>query len=179
MIKTWWIVALGLSVASIAQAASNGVVVPLKDGDGKVLAQMVLCGSCENSNESGKTCYNGAPEGWLDGKPCGQCLLKNNWGVMIRHSRDLSLIGRLIRPDGTPGRKHYVKLFMPNGWGGRTQTNTEGHFRLLLGATAERQKGAPIVVDLGERTDVKHPGGEEFSIYLMPDAFVACGEKPK
>jgi hypothetical protein len=174
--KTWWIIALSVTVASAAHAAGLGSRIELKDAEGKTVAQGVLCSSCKTPGEK---CREGVVDGWLDGKPCGSCLMQTNWGVIIRHSRDLSIIGRLMLEDGKPAKKHYVKLFLPNGWGGRTQTGSEGHFRLRMGATADREKGDPLVLDLGERVDWLHHGKDQFTLYLLPDAFNPCPETDK
>jgi hypothetical protein len=169
--KMWWVTVLSLTLCSVAHAGELGSRIDLKDSKGKTIATGVLCSSCK---EPGKDCYEGAVDGWLDGKPCGSCLLQSNWGVLIRHQRDLSIVGRLMLKDGKPAKKHYVKLFLANGWGGRTQTSAEGNFRLRMGATADREKGDPFVLDLGERIDIKHQGKSQFTLYLLPDAFTPC-----
>lgn len=173
--QTWWMIVLGLMVASTAQAATADHV-PLKDANGKTLGVFVLCNECQTPGQPGdKKCYQGAVDGWLDGKQCGSCLVKSNWGVVVRYPRDLLITGKLLRDDGTPAKKHYVKLFTSNGWGARTQTNEDGSFKIRLGATAEREKGAPLTVDIGERIDRTHGGDDQFSFYLMPEVFAPCG----
>lgn len=173
--KMWWIVALGLTVASVADAGQLGSRFDLKNAEGDVLGQLLLCSTCKTAADQGdKSCIEGAENGWLDGQACGSCLLKSNWGVMVRHARDLLITGKLVLADGRPAKKHYVKLFLPNGWGARTQADDNGRFRLRMGATAEREKGDPLTIDLGERVDVPHEGENQFSLYLMPDSFAAC-----
>jgi hypothetical protein len=180
MMKLWWIVALGVGLAAVAHAAPQGTRIEIKNAEGEPLGQLLLCSTCETVGEdAGKKCHEGAENGWLDAKACGSCLLKSNWGVMVRHKRDLVITGRLVLDDGTPAKKHYVKLFLPNGWGHRTQAGDDGKFLLRMGATAERVKGAPLTIDLGDRVDVTHEGNNQFSIFLMPDAFVACADGAK
>lgn len=182
MMKKWWIAVLGLIVASVTQAAAQGTRLDVKDAEGKTLGHVVLCSSCKTADGGGgEKCHEGAEHGWLDGKPCGACLLQSNWGVMIRHPRDLVVTGRLVLADGTPATKHYAKMFLPNGWGARTQANEDGAFRLRMGATEKRETGDPLAIDLGDRVDVTHEGNEQFSIFLLPDAFAPCaetGQKP-
>ena len=174
--KMWWSVAIGAAaLASVSHATPLNNEVLLKDGDGKVLAVAVLCNECQtNPTDSSKTCHSGAVDGYLDGKPCGSCLLESNWGVLIRYPRDLSVIGRLVKDNGEPAKKHYVKMFLPNGWSVRTQTREDGHFRMNMGATAEREKGDPLVIDIGEWSDSEHSGENQFSIYLMPASYNPC-----
>lgn len=178
--KTWWILALGAAaIASAAQATP--VEVPLKDENGKVLAVAVVCSECKAGEQDSKKCYDGATKGWLGDKPCGDCLLESNWGVLIRYPRDLSVIGRLVKEDGQPASKHYIKMFLPNGWSVRSQTKEDGTFRMKMGATAEREKGDALVLDVGDRLDKSRTGNEQFSFYLMPDAYNSCAvpESPK
>ena len=178
--KTWWILALSaVAITSAAHAAP--VEVSLKDENGKVLAVAVVCGECKAGEQGSKKCYDGATKGWLGDKPCGDCLLESNWGVLIRYPRDLAVIGRLVKEDGQPAAKHYVKMFLPNGWSVRSQTKEDGTFRMKMGATAERVKGETLILDVGDRVDKLRSGTEQFSFYLMPDAYNSCSapESPK
>jgi hypothetical protein len=176
--QIWRVIVLGLMIASTAQAAEDRV--PLKDENGKTLGVFLFCNECEKpAAEPGKRCLQGAVDGWLDGKPCGSCLVKSNWGVLVRYPRDLVVNGKLVREDGTPAKNHYVKLFTSNGWGARTQANPDGSFKMRLGATAERDKGKAIEIDIGERVDRSHDGKDQFSFYLMPEVFVDCGAEAK
>ena len=180
--QKWWMVVLGLLVATAAQAASEDRL-PLKDAKGKTLGTFLFCNECEKPGaEAGKTCYQGAVDGWLDGKKCGSCLVKSNFGVLVRYSRDLIITGKLKKEDGKPAANHYVKMFTSNGWGARTQANADGSFKLRLGATAEREKGDdPIEIDIGERLDRRHSGSkdDQFSFYLLPEIYTACGAEPE
>jgi hypothetical protein len=176
MMKMWWSVAIGAALlASASHAAPLNNEIVLKDGDDRVLAVAVLCNECQTTSAD-KSCHEGAIDGYLNGKPCGSCLLESNWGVLIRYPRDLSVVGRLMKDDGQPAKKHYVKMFLPNGWSVRTQTREDGNFRMNMGATAEREKGDPLVIDIGERVDRVHSGEDQFSIYLMPAAYNPCAE---
>jgi hypothetical protein len=173
MMKTWWIVALG--AVAIAPAALAADSVALKDENGKVLAVAVVCNECKaGDKQDGKKCYDGATEGWLEDQRCGDCLLESNWGVLIRYPRDLWVTGRLLKDDGQPAAKHYLKMFLPNGWSVRTQTKDDGTFRMKLGATIEREKGETLVINIGDRVDRLRSGNEQFSLYLMPDAYNQC-----
>lgn len=175
-----WILALGLLVATTAQAASSDRL-PLKDANGKTLGTFLFCNECEKPGAAaGKTCLQGAVDGWLDGKKCGSCLVKSNFGVLVRYPRDLIITGKLKKEDGKPAANHYVKMFTSNGWGARTQANADGSFKLRLGATTEREKGDPITIDIGERLDRPHKGeGDQFSFYLLPEVYTACGAEPE
>lgn len=174
-----WMVALSLMMASAAHAGPQGSKIEVKDADGEIVGHMLLCSTCEKAGAD-KECREGAEDGWLDGKPCGSCLIKSNWGVLIRHKRDMVISGRLLLDDGRPAKKHYVKMFLPNGWGARTQADVDGTFLLRMGATAERdEEGKPLTVELGDRVDVTHEGNNQFSIFLMPDAYAPCTEDAK
>lgn len=172
--KALWMIALVVAAAP-ARALAAPVEVPLKDDNGKVLAVAVVCNECRGAErQQSKKCCDGTKDGWLGDRRCGDCLLESNWGVLIRYPRDLSVVGRLVKEDGQAAAGHYVKMFLPNGWSVRTQTRDDGTFRMNLGATMEREKGAPLVLDIGERVDRPQNNNEQFFFYLMPDAYNPC-----
>lgn len=164
-----------LLTAATVMAAPVRSDVEVKNGDGTVSGHVVICADCKDPAEAGTpSCAEGALDGWRDGTVCGGCLLRANWGVLVKHDRDLHVTGKLIKPDGNPVIDRFVKIFLPNGWSVRTRTAGDGTFRLMLGATAERKGEEPIVVDVGRRVDSVVGTDEHFAMYLLPPDFKVC-----
>ena len=165
---------ISLVLLSVAQAAwaSQDLV---KDPDGKTLAILLDCNECKEPKDEA-TCESGVEDGFRDGHRCGKCLLKANFGTRIAHAYDLSFVGYLKDKDGQPVKGRFVRILMPNTWTVRTRTTTDGMFRLMLGATLERQQKKPVTIDLGVRTvspDQKSP----YSMYLLPEDHKSCEAK--
>jgi hypothetical protein len=172
--KLWWTVGLNilaLTVASRAIAAENTRLI--KDPDGNTVGLLVICSSCQSSDGSAKRCPAGVQQGWLDGKPCGKCMLVENAGTALHHAYDLHFAGRLVDSGGTPRKQRFVRLFLPNSWTVRTRTGDDGAFLLMLGATETRKSKTPVVVDLGTRVDA-NPGTEDYSFYVLPESYKPC-----
>lgn len=182
--KLWWIGAVGLMCASsVASAVPLRDQIEVRDSDNAHYATIVFCNDCKSPDEATakKPCNPGALDGWVDGKPCGDCLMKSNFGTVIKYPRDIVVTGTLVDKDGKLISGRFVKLFTPNGWGFRTKTSGSGSFRLTLGATGERAKGAkPLIVDVGQRIDSVTANDENFSLYLLPPNYAPCsGSKPE
>ena len=185
--KLGWLAALSMMVASTAVSAAQ---LPdeqaIKDPDGgATLAVLTVCNDCQSGE--GKSCYSGAEQGWLDGKPCGKCLIESNYRVLLKYPYDLHIAGTLTDPDGKPVQDRFVQVFLPGGWTVRGRTSEQGAFRLMLGATAERKSKQPLVVNLGTRVDTKKGTDPYYAMFLLPasykpcsaDAMKAQGAKPK
>lgn len=170
--KQRWLALASLLIASTVVAEEGATRTPLTDAEGRSLATLAVCNDCRSG--SGDDCRNGALDGWLDGAPCGSCLMKSNAGVLIRYPFDLLVFGRLTDPEGAPVKDRFVKLFLPNGWGVRTRTNETGDFRMTLGATAERTSQQPRVVNIGTHVDTTKGDDPQFSIYMLPEGFKPC-----
>src|SRR3954468_7143331 len=140
---------LVLMLVSLVTPAGAGTDV-VKDPDGKTLAVVVDCSSCQAPDAKGAKCENGAETGFNDGKPCGKCLLDANYPTRIPYAYDLQFMGYLKDENGQPLKGKFVRLYLPNTWTVRTRTADVGLFRLLLGATVER-KGKAQVIKLGDR----------------------------
>ena len=172
--KLWWMVGLNIVAVAVATrviAAENTQLI--KDPDGNTVGLLVICSSCQSSDGSAKQCQTGVQQGWLNGKPCGKCMLVENAGQALHHAYDLHFIGKLADNAGTPRKERFVRLFLPNGWTVRTRTADDGSFRLMLGATESRKSKNPVVVDLGTRVDAK-PGTEDYSFYALPEPYKPC-----
>jgi hypothetical protein len=175
--KLWWMVGLNilaLTVASRVIAAENTQLI--KDPDGNTVGLLVICSSCQSSDGSAKHCSTGVQQGWLNGKPCGKCMLVENAGRGLRHAYDLHFAGRLVDSAGTPRKQRFVRLLLPNSWSVRTRTGDDGAFLLMLGATETRKSKTPVVVDLGTRVDA-NPGTEDYSFYVLPESYKPCPPK--
>ncbi len=70
-------------------------------------------------------------------------------------------------------------MFMANGWNVRTRTQTDGTFRLALGATTERQAGGPVITDLGTLVDHPTDNKEQFAIFFLPPDYAPCAATAK
>lgn len=172
--KLWWRAALITMMATAtAGAASQPDVQPIKDGEGSTFGVLVLCNDCP-SGASKKGCHTGAEEGWLEGKPCGKCMLAANYGAQLKYPYDLHVTGTLSDPDGKPVKDRFVKLFLANGWSVRTKTSAQGTFRLTLGATETRKAKQPLVTDLGTRVDSIKGADPYYAIFLLPESYKPC-----
>lgn len=172
--KVGWIVALSMMVAS---AAGHAAPLPdeqtIKDPDGGApIAVVTVCNDCQSGE--GKSCYSGAEEGWLSGKPCGKCLINSNFGVLLKYPYDLHITGKLTDPDGTPRKGRLVQVFLPSGWTVRARTSDQGSFRLMLGATANRKGKQPLVTDLGTRIDTEKGKDPYYALFLLPVSYKPC-----
>ena len=164
------VVFLSLAYALPAHAASDLV----KDPDGKTLAVVIDCNSCQDSAK-GKNCQTGADAGYSDGKACGKCLLDANFPTRIPYGYDLQFLGYLKDENGQPLKGKFVRLYLPNTWTVRTRTLDDGLFRLLLGATAER-KGKGLVIKLGDRTMRKDSKASEYALFMLPPDYKPCAK---
>lgn len=163
------LVLLVLVVGSRVYAAASDLV---KSPDGKVLAIVLDCNTCQDPTK-GKNCESGTDTGFNDGKPCGKCLLDANFPTRIPYGYDLQFIGYLKDETGQPLKGKFIRLFLPNTWTVRTRTLDDGMFRLLLGATAERQ-GKGLVINLGDRTMRKDSKAPEYALFMLPPDFKHC-----
>jgi hypothetical protein len=184
--KLRWMAALSIMMASTAvQAAQLPSEQPIKDPDGTTLAILTVCNDCPSGE--GQSCYSGAEQGWIDGKPCGKCLIESNFGTVLKYAYDIHITGTLTDPSGKPVKDRFVKAFLPSGWTIRGRTSELGTFRLMLGATADRKSKKPVIADLGTRTDTQKGDDPYYAIFLLPasykpcaaDAMKAGGSKPK
>ena len=144
----------------------------VKDPDGKTLAVVLDCNSCADPGK-GKSCATGADTGFLDGKPCGKCLLESNFPTRIQYGYDLQFLGYLKDEHGQPLKGRFVRLYLPNTWTVRTRTGDDGLFRLLLGATADR-KGKGLVIKLGDRVMPKDSKAPEYALFMLPPGYKPC-----
>jgi hypothetical protein len=171
-----WLVmvgALALTTATTTvQAQKAPDVQPIKGTDGETWAMLVQCNSC--SSPGGKKCHAGAEEGFLNGQPCGKCMIVENYGARFSYPYDLHLTGKLVDAQGKPIKDRFVKIFMANGWNIRTRTSEAGTYRLMLGATAERKSATPLVIDLGTRADAPADNKDFYAMYLLPEGYKAC-----
>jgi hypothetical protein len=172
--KLLWIAALSMMVVSAAgHAAPPPDEQLIKDPDGGTpLAVLTVCNDCRSGE--GKSCYSGAEQGWLNGKPCGKCLIDSNYGVLLRYPYDLHITGTLTDPEGTPVKSRLVQVFLPSGWTVRGRTSEQGTFRLMLGATAERKSKQPLVTNLGTRIDTEKGKDPYYALFLLPVSYKPC-----
>lgn len=180
--QKWLLVvgALGLmTVAPAVQAASASDEQPIKGPDGQTLAILVQCNSCASASGTSKKCHGGAEEGYLDGQPCGKCMMTENFGARFAYPYDIHITGKLVDVQKQPVKSRFVKVFMANGWAIRTKTSDEGTYRLMLGATAERKSTTPLVIELGTRVDSPTDNKDNYAMFLLPDGYKACPAVPK
>lgn len=172
-------VGMSLIVAVMAaRAVAAARVEPIKDTDGNTLAVVVVCDSCQaGTRTSAQPCSAGAEKGWLNGVPCGECMLRANFREPLAYAYDLHLMGKLTDEAGNPLKERFVKLFFPNGWTMRGRTAEDGSFHLLLGATAEKKSKVPVRRDLGTFVD-KGKGTNYFAFFLLPESHKPCAEQP-
>lgn len=159
-------------VSAVAPASAS--TDPVKDPDGKTLAVVVDCNSCQNPGAKGAKCETGAENGFNDGKPCGKCLLEANYPTRIPYAYDLQFTGQLKDESGQPLKGKFVRLYLPNTWTVRTRTTDDGSFRLLLGATIER-KGKAQIINLGDRVLPKDSKSTEYALFMLPENYKPCG----
>jgi hypothetical protein len=168
------LVLAGVVMAAWPAAAAQDVV---KDPDGKTLAVVIDCNSCQNG-KGGKECETGTDKGFHEGKPCGKCLLDANFPTRIPYPYDLQFTGHLKDEKGQPLKGKFVRLYLPNTWTVRTRTLEDGMFRLLLGATTER-KGKMLVIKLGDRTMPADSKASEYALFMMPEPYKPCASGDK
>ena len=175
--KLWWIVGLSIMTVTVAtRALAAGGTQPIKDPDGKTFAQVVVCDSCQSTTDgSKKHCDTGIEDGWLNGNPCGKCMLSENVGRFVNYPYDLHFSGKLVDAAGAPVKTRFVKLFLVNGWTVRTRTGDDGVFRMSLGATQNRKSQKPLVFDLGTFVD-SAKRTEYYALYFMPESYKSCPE---
>ncbi len=163
-----------LIMASTAvRAAQLPDQVPIKDPDGDAtLAIITLCNDCKAGD--GKGCYTGAEDGWLEGAPCGKCLIESNFRKLLRYPYDLQITGTLVDPQGQPVKDRFVQVFLPNGWTVKGRTSELGTFRLLLGATSDRKGKDPVKTDIGTRVDTKKGDDPYYALFLLPETYNPC-----
>lgn len=178
----WWMAVAMMVVVAVTRVQAFEHVFKDPDG-GSTLAKILACNDCKAG--SGKACDDGAEVGWLEGKPCGKCLLDSNYGAVARYPYDLQVTGKLTNAAGEPIKDRFVKLFMPNGWGVRTRTTEAGTFRMTMGATVERKKSEAVIIDIGTHVDsVKGDADAQFSLFMLPEEYKSCAadtviEEPK
>jgi len=164
-----------LAGVALVAAPAGAMEVKVRDGAGKTIAVVLDCNSCKD--EKGKDCASGVVEGFHDGKPCGKCLLDANFNAKLLYSADIQIHGKLEDPSGKPVADEFVRLFLPNTWTVRTRSSKDGVFRLLLGATQERQ-GDSIQVRVGNRTrDVSSDATrDDYALYMLPENYQGCSD---
>ena len=156
-------------------APAGASEVKVKDTSGKTIAVILDCNSCKD--EKGSKCMTGVTEGFHAGARCGECLLESNYGTKLLYSSDIQIHGNLKQVDGKPMADDFIRLYLPNTWTVRTRSSKDGFFRLLLGATQERQ-GEKIVVKLEDRTRTLTEAKErpDYALYMLPDKYKACSD---
>lgn len=175
--KVWWLVALSvLTGTAAAHSAVPPNSVDIKDEEGRTVAVVVVCNECRSETTgAAKTCPGGVEQGWLNGAPCGKCMLEENAGEELRYAFDLHITGTLNDQQGQPVKQRFVKLFMANGWSVRTQTSDQGTFRVVLGAMERRTPRKALTADLGTRVDARPATGEEyFTLFMLPPGYKPC-----
>jgi len=166
----------GLVLLSLACALPALAIDEVKDPDGNTLAVVLDCNSCADAAK-GKSCSTGVETGFLNGKPCGKCLLDANFPTRIQYGYDLQFLGYLKDEHGQPLKGKFVRLYLPNTWTVRTRTLDDGLFRLLLGATADR-KGKGLVIKLGDRVMPKDSKAAEYALFMLPPNYKPCAPAP-
>lgn len=157
--------------AGTVSAAEHEVVGP----NGKNIGLILDCNSCK-SPEEGADCQSGVQEGFHAGKRCGDCLMTANYGTRLLYPYDLYFSGILQQPGGEPLADEFVRLYLPNTWTVRTRTTDKGFFRLVLGATQERE-GSQVEVDLGTKTRKKVADAADYALYMVPKDYKPCPEQ--
>ncbi|GBD25364.1 hypothetical protein HRbin30_00682 [bacterium HR30] len=168
-----WTIAASVLASCVAASAFARDPIPVRDKSGKVWAEVVVCNDCKNPSDSG--CYEGAEVGWLNGRPCGKCFVERNYGRLVPIPYDVHYTGTLVDANGAPVKDRFVKLFVQNGWGHRSATRPDGTFRIITGATGERQSNEPIVVDLGRIVDQQKDANDRFfALFLLSPDHKPC-----
>jgi hypothetical protein len=171
MRSTALIIFLLFATVVAAPAAQDTV----KDAQGKTIAKILDCNTCNDSK--GSNCHMGAGQGFDAGKPCGTCLLDANFGTRIGYPFDMNITGKLQDASGKPLGGKFVSISLPNTWRIRTRTLDDGRFRLMLGATLPKDEPKKLqVVDLGVRT-LSDSKAEEYSLFMLQDGFKPCAPK--
>jgi hypothetical protein len=173
--KWYWSVGLSLVTALMAtRGHAADQVQPVKDPNGATLAVVVACDTCKTgSARKGTPCASGAEEGFLNGQPCGQCLVTANAQQAFTYPYDIHIVGKLVDADGKPVKDRFVKMFTPLGWSMRSRTAEDGTFHFIMGATAPRKSQTPVLTDLGPHSDTAKDT-PYYAFYLLPDAYQAC-----
>ncbi len=161
-----------LAVSCTVVAAAEQKIV---DSKGKTIGVILDCNSCEDPS-SGESCASGVQEGFHDGQPCGKCLLTANFGTKILYPYDLHMTGTLQQPDGKPLGDEFIRLFLPNTWTVRTRSMENGFYRLVLGATQDRQ-GETLKIDLGTRSRAKVEEVSDYALFMLPENYTPCSEE--
>ncbi len=173
--QTWLMGVLGMvMLVPTVQAADAPDLQSVTDPDGQTIGVVLQCSSCQSAAGASKSCHKGMEQGWLDGKPCGKCLIEANYGARFSYPHDLHFVGKLVDANGEPLKDRFVKLFMANGWNVRTKTSQEGTYRMVLGATAERKGTRPLVIELGTRVDSPKNNEAYYAFFMLPDAYKPC-----
>ncbi len=165
-----------LLISSSAFAVNITDAQRLKDPDGKTLALLLVCNQCKEPGPGfSEKCPTGVPEGYFGGEPCGDCLMKSNYGKRIGYPYDLLIKGQLNDPQGKPLDSQFVRLILPNGWSVTSRTTKEGKFRLILGATEDRRANTPLTKDVGTFTFERTKGKDKaFTIFMLPEQYKRC-----
>jgi hypothetical protein len=149
----------------------------IKDPDGKTLAVVLKCNQCRTKAEKGP-CLDGADDGYLDGDPCGECLINANFNARVLYPYDITITGTLLDGEGKPLENQFVRVKQPNGWSTTSRAQKDGKFRLLLGATQPRKGKTPVALDVGVLTYKKAEGKSgAFNLFLLPENFQPCTPK--
>lgn len=173
--QLWWALILVLLAGSAGRATASQDAIELKDETGKTQAVLVICNDCRDGGGAGKTCSSGVEDGWLDGQPCGQCLIRKNAGSDLKYDHDLHISGKLQDETGKPIAQQFVKLFLSNGWTVRSATSEQGNFRMVLGSIQPGKGKPPVVKDLGVRVESrKQSAVGAFSMFLLQPSYQPC-----
>jgi hypothetical protein len=177
--KGYWIVGMSLIAATMAtQVRAAGTAQPVKDPDGKTLAVAITCDTCKSDSAAkGKPCTAGVEEGWVNGQPCGKCMLQANARQPFDFPYDIHLVGKLVDGAGNPVKARFVRMFTPVGWSMRSPTADDGTFHFLMGATAARKSRSPVLTDLGTHVD-RTKGTRFYAFFLMPGSYRPCSVTP-
>ncbi len=159
-----------LFFAAVTAGATEQKIV---DADGKVIGIVLDCNSCKNGK--GDDCVGGVTDGYHDGKRCGQCLIESNFGVKLLYATDLELTGSMLSTSDQPLVEQFVRLYLPNAWTVRTRTHEKGEYRLMLGATLDRN-GQPLKIALGTRRLPKLTE-KDYALYMLPEGYKPCEEQ--
>jgi hypothetical protein len=177
--RWYWSVGISLVAATMATPVSAaGGMQPIKDPDGNTLAVVVSCDTCKTgSGGAAKPCAAGAEEGWLEGRPCGRCLLAANAQQPFTYPYDIHIVGKLFDGAGNPLKERFVKMFTPIGWSMRSRTADDGTFHFILGATAERKPQSPVLTDLGAHVDTAKDT-PYYTFFFLPESYQQCAAAP-
>jgi hypothetical protein len=172
--KAWLMGVLSVAVVGAAHAAPRDAQT-IKGEDGKPLATVVVCSDCQSGSTGKQQCHTGVEDGWLDGQPCGKCLVNANYDWRLQSPNSLLFSGKLTDAEGKPLKDRFVKMFMANGWAVRGRTSDDGVFHLTLGATQQPRAPKPLLVDVGTHIDAPSDDTKSnYALYLLPPAYKAC-----